>query len=193
MSRNQNIKKDRIISYFIEAAKEIIMGAGTDGISVRKVAEKAGYSYATIYNYYKNLHELLWDVKKSFVVELQEYLIQNTIEATSEKDIKTMLHAYVSYFVEYPNVFRFFYMYPLDNEIGDLEELFSIFGSISLKTSSDFASAQLANADIISKTCVYTVHGMLMLFFSSNGMTKELLFYDLTKILDFLFTVEGRG
>jgi AcrR family transcriptional regulator len=48
----QAIKASGIRSYFILAAKEIISIEGVNHVSVRKVPKKAGYSYATIYNYF---------------------------------------------------------------------------------------------------------------------------------------------
>lgn len=188
MNSNQDIKKERIKSYFMEAAKEIIMTDGVDGISVRRVAEKAGYSYATIYNYYQDLQALLWDVKMALVVELREYLINNIPKQQNQEDMKTIFYAYVSYYVKYPNIFKFFYLYPLENQKDSSDKLFSMFDCISLEAFQDFSSAKFPNAEIAAKTCIYAVHGMLMLFFSTNGMTKDTLHDDISELLDYLFS-----
>jgi len=47
------IKKRRVMTYFIEAANEIIKEEGINGITIRKVADKAGFNSATIYNYFE--------------------------------------------------------------------------------------------------------------------------------------------
>ena len=56
------IKANRVKSYFIEAAKEIIIKEGPENVSVRKIANLSGYSYGSIYNYYTELNELMVDV-----------------------------------------------------------------------------------------------------------------------------------
>ena len=55
----KSILEQRMKGYFIQAAMEILRGEGIKDLSVRNVAEKAGYSYATLYNYFKDLNELL--------------------------------------------------------------------------------------------------------------------------------------
>ena len=52
---NKEIQEERVRSYFVQAANEILRGEGITNLSVRNVSEKAGYSYATLYNYFKNI------------------------------------------------------------------------------------------------------------------------------------------
>ncbi|EHI79549.1 hypothetical protein HMPREF9093_00189 [Fusobacterium sp. oral taxon 370 str. F0437] len=53
-----NIKKKRVMMYFIEASQELILKEGLENLSIKKIAEKAGYNSATIYNYFENLEVL---------------------------------------------------------------------------------------------------------------------------------------
>lgn len=43
---------------FIEATKSLMDSVGEEGLSIRKIAAKAGYNSATIYNYFQDLDEL---------------------------------------------------------------------------------------------------------------------------------------
>ena len=45
--------------YFITAAEEILYTQGIQGVTIRNVAEKAGYSSGTLYNYFEDLDELI--------------------------------------------------------------------------------------------------------------------------------------
>lgn len=56
---NKNIKKRRVIRYFINAARNIARENGLSAITIRSVAERAGYNSATLYNYFENLDQLL--------------------------------------------------------------------------------------------------------------------------------------
>ena len=50
-----NIKKKRVMMYFIEATQELILDEGLEKLSIKKIAEKAGYNSATIYNYFEDM------------------------------------------------------------------------------------------------------------------------------------------
>ena len=46
-----DIKKRRVMMYFIEATQDLILNEGIENLSIKKIADKAGYNTATIYNY----------------------------------------------------------------------------------------------------------------------------------------------
>lgn len=55
-----DIKKRRMMKYFIEAARDIIDSDGIEEVTIRKVASKAGYNSSTLYNYFDNLEHLIF-------------------------------------------------------------------------------------------------------------------------------------
>lgn len=79
---NKAIQKKRMMSYFIEAANEIIDKEGLESLTIRKVADKAGYNSATLYNYFKNLKHLIFFSSirflSNYAKELPEYLSKAT-------------------------------------------------------------------------------------------------------------------
>ena len=44
-----DIKKRRVMMYFIEATQDLILNEGIENLSIKKIADKAGYNTATIY------------------------------------------------------------------------------------------------------------------------------------------------
>lgn len=66
------------MTYFIDAADEIIKEEGIKKVTIRKVADKAGYNSATIYNYFENLDHLILFAAmryiKDYSLALPEYL-----------------------------------------------------------------------------------------------------------------------
>ncbi len=62
-----NIKKIRVMKYFIDAAKEVVDEEGTEKATVRKIAEKSGYNIATLYNYFDDLDHLIFYTKISYL------------------------------------------------------------------------------------------------------------------------------
>ena len=101
MVKNQ-IQEDRMKSYFITSAKEIIRGEGMRALSVRTVAEKAGYSYATLYNYFKDLRELVFYCIVDFLKELREFV---DISSKGNQTLLSRTKSFCNYFVQYPGTF----------------------------------------------------------------------------------------
>ena len=56
----ENIKRSRMMKYFIDAANKIIKKRGIDAVNIRDTANLAGYSSATLYNYFDNLTHLVF-------------------------------------------------------------------------------------------------------------------------------------
>ncbi|MCP5456235.1 MAG: TetR/AcrR family transcriptional regulator [Thermotogae bacterium] len=182
---NNGIKKNRIKSYFIDSAKEIIINDGPENITVRNVAEKAGYSYATLYNYYKDIEELLSEVKKSMINDIKNYLNSKNNNTSSKNSLKSFFTDYVSYYVKYPNIFRFFYMYK--NNTVSSPEISEDYISLFSEALNSVSLVKAENTELITKTCLYTVHGILLLFFSSEGISEDILHEDLKNFLEYIF------
>ena len=53
-----SLKKKRMMIYFIEAAEKIVKEEGLGALSLRRVADAAGYNSATLYNYFDDLEYL---------------------------------------------------------------------------------------------------------------------------------------
>ena len=58
-AKNKMVKAQRTRRYFVDAAKEIIEEDSLSGVTIRSVAERAGYNSATLYNYFENMDQLL--------------------------------------------------------------------------------------------------------------------------------------
>jgi AcrR family transcriptional regulator len=104
---NKQIQSERIKGYFIQAAKELLKGEGLRSVSTRSVAEKAGYSYATLYNYFKDINDLVFECVKDFQLECEAFVKARTKKSKPGKEkLKVITSAYVDYFIEYPGTFE---------------------------------------------------------------------------------------
>ncbi len=114
---NRELQEQRMRGYFMQATKEILQGEGLKSISVRKIAERAGYSYATLYNYFKDINELVFLCVDDFQRECNAFVEQQTAgQAQGLERLQAKIWAYVSYFVEYPGIFELFFI----ENVGDL-------------------------------------------------------------------------
>ena len=129
---NKDIQEQRVREYFVQAANEILRGEGISNLSVRNVAEKAGYSYATLYNYFKDLNELLSVCIIDFIEEGKEFIAGEAKNIPHGKErLKAIISSYIKFFIQYPGIFELFYITPLKNTnsakaiISFLEEICS--------------------------------------------------------------------
>ncbi|MDF2821115.1 MAG: uncharacterized protein K0R15_1556 [Clostridiales bacterium] len=189
----QSIKRKRIKKYFLNAAKEIIITEGVENLSVRKIADIAGYSYTTIYNYYTDLNELLREVKVIMVNDLIEHIQKKMRRITYDLiNLKILLNAYMSYYFENPNVFKFFYLHRMGKMDNNLEEGESRpnYKEIWKEAFSGFAHNGIfmeKDTEVLAKIFIYSMHGMMTLSFSEKGnITQENVYEDLEKIVDYL-------
>jgi AcrR family transcriptional regulator len=118
----KEVQRKRKMAYFIDAAKEIIKEEGIKAVTARKVGERAGYSYATIYNYFKDLNELLAYCSFDFLEDCYEYMIGFKDE---EKDSLEQLIiyscAYFEYFAQNSDLFYLTFI----EDVGEIPEAIS--------------------------------------------------------------------
>ncbi|QZY53574.1 TetR/AcrR family transcriptional regulator [Crassaminicella profunda] len=78
------IQKKRMLRYFVEATHQVIEKEGIDHVTIRKVADLAGYNSATLYNYFKNLDHLIFFASIKYLKEYAlnlPYYIENAKNA----------------------------------------------------------------------------------------------------------------
>ncbi|MCX6147281.1 MAG: TetR/AcrR family transcriptional regulator [Candidatus Kapabacteria bacterium] len=119
---NKEIQEERMRGYFIQSTKDILKGEGIKNISVRNISERAGYSFATLYNYFKDVKELIFLCVQDFQDECLEHVIMRSsnIESGLPK-IKAICNSYIEYFVQYPGIFELFFIERL-SDIGNNQE-----------------------------------------------------------------------
>jgi AcrR family transcriptional regulator len=190
----KNVKKEFVKSKFVEAAKAIILQDGVLQVTIRRVAERTGYSYATIYHYFQDLNELLIETKLSMIRDMtatESIQMVRTEYPLEQKKQQAKLMA--SFFIDNPNIFEFFYQYKMD------ETNATAMRSLELEKAyyNDFApfveSGVISLSDIpaISRAITYTVFGSITIYLSNNGLSREEVFKDIDNTLDLL--LKGRS
>lgn len=104
---NKDLHDQRMKRYFIDSAKELIRGEGIQAVNVRVVADKAGYSYATMYKYFKDVQSLTFACLEDFLQEILDFIEQKKAASTNHIDsILQKSIEYTNYFVQYPGIFH---------------------------------------------------------------------------------------
>ncbi|WP_252503018.1 TetR/AcrR family transcriptional regulator [Sporosarcina sp. Marseille-Q4943] len=74
---NKKIQLSRMWKYFIDATKEIINEDGINQVTIRKVADRAGYNSATIYNYFGEVSHLIFFASMKLLKEYTEEVTES--------------------------------------------------------------------------------------------------------------------
>ncbi|KUO71700.1 MAG: hypothetical protein APF77_07805 [Clostridia bacterium BRH_c25] len=187
-------KKERTQKEIIEAAKEIIREKGYEAVTVRNLAEATGYSYTNLYYYFKDLNALLWALRLDMIEDMiKELTAISFIKDNPVEEILSAFFSYTDYFFKHPNVFRFFYFYPFVQPEGDdsyqkLEQRFHGIWQTSFFRLIQEDIIKTEDIEVVAKTIIYALQGMIMLSFSSNGATKkEDIKAELVKLVNYLF------
>jgi AcrR family transcriptional regulator len=171
----REIQEQRIRGYFIDATREMLKGEGLRSINVRAVADRAGYSYATLYNYFKDIKELVFICVKGFQDEAERMIRARTGSIPSGKEkIREIWKAYISYFVEYPGIFELFFVEKM-NDIGARQPTAYLIYSFpdhlcadDWQYCKDYQLIPNEKAEVIKESLKYTVTGLL-LFYMHRG------------------------
>jgi AcrR family transcriptional regulator len=123
-----SIQEKRMREYFITAAKEILKGEGIKALSVRNIAERAGYSYTTLYNYFKDVNELIFLCVTDFQEECNQYAESKTKNLPFGKErLSAKIKGYMGFFVEYPSIFELYFL----ERVGDFGNRQTIIDTIA--------------------------------------------------------------
>ncbi len=189
------MKRDHTRPLLLKAAKEIIESDGYDAVTVRRISEITGYTYPLLYHYFKDLNNLLWSLRLEMIEDMVTELTQTMLsQPHTIEDLKTMFRQYSSYFYRHPNIFRFFYFYPFkmpenNEEYGQLEHEFTKMWHTSFTFLVQNNDIEAGRVEIVAKTIIFSLHGMIMMSLSSNGsLTEEAVNLEIDQIISFLLT-----
>lgn len=100
-----------MMRYFIDACKVIIKREGLEGVTAKKVGTESGYSYATIYNYFENLDELILYCCVDYVRDLGQ-LVEDTLDDSLSNwdQFRVALEAFIGYCADNPLEFTIIFM-----------------------------------------------------------------------------------
>jgi AcrR family transcriptional regulator len=185
---NKTIQTQRMRGYFIEAAKAILKSEGLRGISVRNVADQAGYSYATLYNYFKDVKDLVFECVKDFQDECEESVRAETRDCPNGLErIRKAAKSYVKFFVQYPGIFELFFLERMADIAGQqptAELTRTFFDRLCVDDWKDCVERKTLNSEqvnLIKDELNFTITGML-LFYINRGLPQS--YTDFTALTD---------
>ncbi|NLE02324.1 MAG: TetR/AcrR family transcriptional regulator [Fibrobacter sp.] len=175
----KQIQEERIKNFFLSAAKELIRAEGIEVVSARNVAERAGYSYATLYNYFKDIRDLIFSCAQDFMDECRGYIFENIPpEQDSAERLNSITICYTRFFVQYPGIFELLYQQKVstistpDSKTGIIYSFFDSLTNDSWQEYFRKKQMNLKQAETIRKNHKLAIHGLL-LFYLNRRMGSD--------------------
>ncbi len=184
------MKREDIAAKMLSAAKELVHTHGYEAITVREVAKRSGCTYPLLYHYYHDLEGFLWKLR----IDMMEDMIREleVPRGAPAEPLRAALLRYTAYFLDHPNVYRFFYFrsFKRPEASDDYAAVESRIVRMRTQYFADFYASRghpPLSAERVAKTVVFAIHGILTLTFSANGeMDREAAFREENELLDHL-------
>lgn len=102
-------QKAEIRAELLQAAHALVGEEGYEGLTIRKLAERVGYSAMSVYSYFPDKHAILLAIASDAFAELASR-IQRDDPADPLEALKAMMRAYARFGLENPNEYRTVFM-----------------------------------------------------------------------------------
>jgi len=173
------IQEERMRGYFLEAAKELIRAEGIAVVSARNVAERAGYSYATLYNYFKDVRDLIFSCTEDFMKECVEFVSHEAKGTPGKERLVKKTKGYVKFFLQHFGIFTLLYQLPpssistKNSRVAGIHTFFDTIIEEDWTAVCGVSSMDPKKLKRIREHFKYSIHGLLLFYL--NGR-KEMEF-----------------
>jgi len=169
-AREKSETRDKIL----DAARELFVTEGYDGVSMRRVAEKIEYSPTAIYVYFADKQELFHELCQQDYSRLAEVFQSSSMSTDPVERLKQIGGTYIEFGMRYPNHYKFMFMTPHpahepneeDREVmGNPEMDAYAFLKWAVQQAIDAGRLreEFQDAELISQTLWAAVHGVISL------------------------------
>src|SRR5690348_15167129 len=99
-------EREEVRLALIEAAREVLTGDGFEGLTIRRVAERAEYGLGTVYSYFSDKDDLLYALVRDDFNRLNERLraVRDTHQGVDA--VREILLSYVRMGLEQPRSYE---------------------------------------------------------------------------------------
>lgn len=168
--REKSDTRDKIL----DAARELFVTEGFEGVSMRKVAEKIEYSPTAIYVHFADKQELFRELCHQDYARLAEVFQSSVISTDPIERLKQIGAIYIDFGTRYPNHYTFMFMTPHPPHEPDEEDR-EMMGNPEMDAYAFLKWAvqqaidagcfreELTDAELISQTLWASVHGVISL------------------------------
>jgi len=176
VSRNRQASdKENLRQEIMDAAREMFVAEGYASVSMRKIANKIGYSATTIYLYFEDKTDLVHQICEQTFARLAQNIkaIQQLSDNPLEK-LRSGLREYIYFGLKHPSQYEIVFITPLPIEME--KEFEETNGKIAFDTMRDVVNECITvnllknnDVELISQTLWAGIHGITSLLIQHGG------------------------
>ncbi len=107
---NKNITPELLLRLTLEMIDE---HHSSKGVNLREIAKRAGCAHTNIYNYFKNLEELIWYALAHSYKFLAQYIMKKIgTEYNASQFFAKLIESQIDFALEHPGLYRFMWLEP---------------------------------------------------------------------------------
>ncbi len=122
ISERKERERQEMRQRIIDASLAMFIEEGYEKTSIRNIADKIEYSPATIYLYYKDKDELLYDVQGEAFKQLLELFEQKVVSKSPWKRLEQLCETYVRFGIEQPELYTLMFINKAPMNVIDEDE-----------------------------------------------------------------------
>lgn len=179
-------EKQEMRKLIINAAMEMFVKDGFDKTSIRNIADKIEYSPATIYLYYKDKDELLYEVQGQAFLELYTAFAKDVTATDPLERLKQLLRSYITFGFEHPDLYDLMFilrspMNAVENDWPNCDQAYNY-----LTDTLDKCIDQLRydNAKVAALSIWALGHGLISLFIRERVKVMNLPDDEIRNVID---------
>ena len=158
----------------LDAARELFVTEGFEGVSMRKVAEKIEYSPTAIYVHFADKQELFRELCHQDYARLAQVFQSSVMSTEPVERLKQIGAIYIDFGTRYPNHYKFMFMttHPphepdeVDREMmgnPEMDAYAFLKWAVQQALDANCFREELTDAELISQTLWAAVHGVISL------------------------------
>jgi AcrR family transcriptional regulator len=163
-------QKESLRRVILDAAGELFLEQGYEGFSMRRVAERIGYSATTIYRYYEDKDDLLFAVVNEGFSEFARQLTEAAEGASNPlKKLEALGHAYIRFGLKNPVYYQMMFMQRADllfeNQREQTQPMIESFDTLqrTVRAAMDAGEMKRGDVETYSRVIWSLVHGVTAL------------------------------
>jgi AcrR family transcriptional regulator len=168
--REKSETRDKIL----DAARELFITEGYEGVSMRRVADKIEYSPTAIYVHFADKNELFRELCHQDYSRLAQVFQSSVMSTDPIERLKQIGAIYIDFGMRYPNHYKFMFMTPhpphepddVDREMmGNPEKDAYAFLKWAVQQAIEAGCfrEEMRDAEVVSQTLWASVHGVISL------------------------------
>ena len=167
--------RERILA----AARDLFLREGFEGVSVRRIAERAGCSPGMIYHFFSSNELLLARLVESTLEKLDQRLARYASAGGDPlRRLQQTLHAYVEFGFEHPHEYLFLFIHRHSQLAPDVLSVFETLGIACFRRiralceeilARGLLRTEIGEPDEIAQALWASIHGLIHLVHSAEG------------------------